>query len=59
MSLADLTLDRGMVAQYLQLAFEARESILHAAAIDFERRFARAARADAAGLAGKVRPHSR
>jgi len=42
-----------------EVALQARDPFLNTAPIDFELCFPRAARPDAAGLAGKVRPHSR
>ena len=59
MTLPPLALNGAMLAHILQIALETRDPFLDAAAIDFELRFTGAARADAAGLAGKVRPHSR
>ncbi len=43
----------------LKVALEAGDPFLDAAAIDLELGFTWAARPDPAGLAGKVRPHSR
>ncbi len=59
MPLSALALHRAMFAHLIEVALQSRNPFLDAAAIDFELCFARAPRPDAAGLAGKVRPHSR
>ena len=59
MPLPALALHGAMFAHLIKVAFQSRNPFLDAAAIDFELCFARPPRSDAAGLAGKVRPHSR
>ena len=59
MPLPALPLDRAHFAHAFELALEPRDSLLHPPPIHFELRFARAARADAAGLARQVVPHPR
>jgi hypothetical protein len=58
MSLATLALYRARLAHRFELSLEPRYSLLHAAAINFQLCFARAARANPAGLPGQVMPHS-
>src|SRR6266702_17202 len=57
MSFAALSLYRARLAHGFQLPFEPRDPFLHAATINFQLRFARAARPDAACLPGQVMPH--
>src|SRR4051794_30170162 len=57
MALATLALDRANFANAFELPLETRDSFLDAAAVDFELRFTRAPRADAASLPRKVAPH--
>jgi hypothetical protein len=59
MPLPALALHRAMFAHFIEVAFQPRNPFLDPPAIDFELRFARPPRPDAAGLAGEVCPHSR
>ena len=52
-------LDRAHFAHAFQFPLQFRDPFLHPAAIHFELRFARPARANSARLPRKVRPHSR
>jgi hypothetical protein len=58
MSLATFALYRARLAHCFELSLEPRNSFLHAAAINLQLRFARAARADPSSLPGQVVPHS-
>ena len=57
MAFSPLTLNSSRFPHGFQLALEARNSFLHAPAVDFQLRFTRAARADPARLARQVIPH--
>ena len=57
MTLASLSLHRARFADRLQLAFESRDALLHAAAVHFQLGFTRPTRANAAALSRQVTPH--
>src|SRR5256885_6029463 len=59
MTFAPLALNRARFSNGFQLALESRNPFLDTTPVDFQLRFTRAARADAAGLARQVIPHSR
>ena len=59
MTLPSLALNVADFAHAFELALQTRDPFLHAPPIDFQLRFAGTARADAARLPRKVRPHSR
>src|SRR4029453_19679677 len=58
MSLATFTLDCARLTNRFELSLKARNSLLHATAINFQLCFARAACADPSSLPGQVMPHS-
>jgi hypothetical protein len=57
MPFAPLSLNSARFAHRFQLSLESRNPFLHAAAINFQLRFPRAARPDPACLSGQVMPH--
>src|SRR5204862_3457708 len=57
MAFSPLSLNGPRFPHRFQLAFEPRDSFLHAPAVDFQLRFTRAACADPASLARQVVPH--
>src|SRR5437660_3900703 len=59
MTFATLSLHGARFADCFELALESRDPFLNAATIHFQLRFARSARADAAGLSRQVMPHPR
>jgi hypothetical protein len=57
MAFSPLSLNGSRFPHRFQLALEARDSFLYAAAVDFQLCFTRAACPDSAGLARQVMPH--
>src|SRR5437868_5586998 len=58
MAFSSFPLHRPRSPHRVQLPLQARNSLLHPAAVDFQLRLSRTARADAAGLPREVVPHA-